>query len=154
MKELILLRHAKSNHDTLVDDIDRPLSVNGIMRIKKVVKKNHDFFKKTDIIISSPANRALHTAQLLSRELRYDYKKLMIDNKLYTFSSKNVIDQVHSLDNNLGKVVLVGHNPAFTNLANHFSKKKILHLRTAGLAKITFSDNNWLNVSGGKLELG
>ena len=67
MKELVILRHAKSNRKYLVDDIDRPLSPAGIERIKKISKKMLIFFKNTDMILSSPANRALHTAQLMMR---------------------------------------------------------------------------------------
>ena len=49
MKELVILRHAKSNNKYLVDDIDRPLSPAGIERIKKISKKMLIFFKNTDL---------------------------------------------------------------------------------------------------------
>ena len=78
MKELVILRHAKSNSEYLVDDIDRPLSPAGIERIKKISKKMLIFFKNTDVILSSPANRALHTAQLMMRQLNYNYDKLIV----------------------------------------------------------------------------
>tara|TARA_B100000886_G_C20270346_1_gene426803 strand:- start:179 stop:667 length:489 start_codon:yes stop_codon:yes gene_type:complete len=154
MKELIILRHAKSNNEYLVNDIDRPLSTVGIERIVKISKKMRIFFKNTDIIISSPANRALHTAQLMMRELNYNYDKLIVDRKLYTFYANDLIKYVYGLDNQWSKVILVGHNPAFTELVNHFSIKKIMHLRTAGFAKITFESNDWESLSKGKMILG
>ena len=154
MKELVFLRHAKSNREYHVEDIDRPLSLSGIRRIKKISKKKQFFFNSADIILSSPANRALHTAQLMMRQLDYDYKKLIIDRKLYTFYGEELIDYVHKLDNQWNKVVLVGHNPAFTYLVNHFSYKKITHLRTAGLAKITFESYNWASITEGTMSLG
>ena len=154
MKELVILRHAKSNSEYLVDDIDRPLSIAGIDRIVKISKKRRTFFKNTDIVLSSPANRALHTAQLMMRELDYDYNKLIVDRKLYTFFTDDLIDYVHGLNNTWNKVILVGHNPAFTELVNHFSKKKIIHLRTAGLAKITFESNDWESLLQGEIVLG
>ena len=43
MKELVFLRHAKSNREYLVEDVDRPLSLSGIRRIKKISKKNNFF---------------------------------------------------------------------------------------------------------------
>ena len=91
MKELVILRHAKSNSEYLVDDIDRPLSPAGIERIKKISKKMLIFFKNTDVILSSPANRALHTAQLMMRQLNYNYDKLIVDRKLYTFYANDLI---------------------------------------------------------------
>ena len=154
MKELVILRHAKSNNEYLVDDIDRPLSSTGIERIVKISKKKWIFFKNTDVIISSPANRALHTAQLMMRELNYNYDKLIIDRKLYTFYTNDLINYVHLLDNQWRKVILVGHNPAFTELINYFSIKKIMHLRTAGLAKITFESNDWGSLPQGEMILG
>ena len=107
MKELVFLRHAKSNREYLVEDVDRPLSLSGIRRIKKISKKKQFFFNSADIILSSPANRALHTAQLMMRQLDYDYKKLIVDRKLYTFYGEELIDYVHKLDNQWNKVVLV-----------------------------------------------
>lgn len=154
MKELVILRHAKSNSEYLVDDIDRPLSIAGIDRIVKISKKRRTFFKNTDIVLSSPANRALHTAQLMMRELDYDYNKLIVDRKLYTFFTDELIDYVHGLNNTWNKVILVGHNPAFTELVNHFSQEKIMYLRTAGLAKITFESDDWISLIQGEMVLG
>ena len=81
MKELIILRHAKSNRSYGVEDIHRPLSVEGIERIKKVSQKKHDFFEKADVIISSSANRAFHTAMIMMQELNLPQEKLIIDKK-------------------------------------------------------------------------
>ena len=74
MKELIILRHAKSNRAFSVDDIKRPLSKEGIDRIKKISNRRHDFFADSDIIISSPAIRALHTAMIVINELNFSYE--------------------------------------------------------------------------------
>ena len=48
MKTLVLLRHAKSSWDYPVDDIDRPLSFNGIRRIKKMVNNNKNIFNLSE----------------------------------------------------------------------------------------------------------
>ena len=154
MKELVILRHAKSNREYLVEDIDRSLAVVGIERIKNISNSKRAFFENADIIISSPANRALHTCQLMMQELNYAYNNLIIDQKLYTFHASDVIEYVHDLDNQWNKVVLVGHNPAFTELVNHFSEDKISHLRTAGVAKIIFQSDQWATILKGEMELG
>ena len=152
MKELLILRHAKSNRTYRVEDIDRPLSEKGIERIKEVSQKQM-FFDKTDVIISSPAIRALHTAMILIRELNFTDEKLIIDKNLYTFSGYHIIDYVYGLNDQWNKVVLVGHNPAFTEVINHFSDKGISHLSTAGLAKITFNGDVWSDIYKGELSL-
>tara|TARA_B100001175_G_scaffold312989_1_gene319885 strand:+ start:2593 stop:3075 length:483 start_codon:yes stop_codon:yes gene_type:complete len=154
MKELVILRHAKSNRAYSVDDINRPLSPEGIDRIKKISDKKNNLFRKADIIISSPAIRALHTAIIVIYELDLSLEKLKIDNYLYTFSGSIAIDYVYALDNHWNNVVLVGHNPAFTEVINHFSDAGINHLRTAGCVKITFDGNQWSNLSKGEVLLG
>ena len=154
MKELTILRHAKSNRPYGVEDINRPLSAEGIERIKKVSHYKDDFFVDADVIISSPANRALHTAMIIMNELDLPQEKLIIDRNLYTFSGFNVIDFVYTLGDHWKKVVIVGHNPAFIELINHFSDTGIDHLRTSGLAKISFDKDQWSEINKGQIILG
>ncbi len=154
MKELIILRHAKSNRTYSVDDINRPLSPEGIERIKKVSHQKEDFFTKADIIISSPAIRALHTTMITIHELNLPLEQLKIEKQLYTFSGFSVIDYVYTLDDRWNKVILVGHNPAFMKVINHFSDAGINHLRTAGCVQITFDGDQWRNLYKGEVLLG
>ena len=151
MKELLILRHAKSNRIYRVEDIDRPLTEKGMERIKEVSQKQHLFFDKADVIISSPAIRALHTTMILIRELNFPIEKLIIDKNLYTFSADPIIDYVYGLNDQWNKVVLVGHNHAFTEVINHFSDTGIDHLSTAGLAKISFDGDLWSGIHKGEL---
>ena len=154
MKELVILRHAKSNRTYMVNDINRPLSQSGIERIQRKSNKKGDFFINAEVIISSPAIRALHTAIIVIRELEISMEKLIIDEQLYTFSGFSIIDYVYALDERWSKVVLVGHNPAFTEVINHFSDVSINQLRTSGFAKISFKEDQWSNLFKGEVVLG
>ena len=64
MKEIILLRHAKSSWEYDVEDRNRPLSQKGIDRITKTSKQHKNIFENHDYIFSSPANRAF-TASIM-----------------------------------------------------------------------------------------
>lgn len=154
MKELVILRHAKSDRTYGVNDINRPLSQLGIERIQKKSHQKSEFFSNTEVIISSPAIRALHTAIIVIRELGISMEKLIIDEQLYTFFGYSIIDYVYALDERWSRVVLVGHNPAFTELVNHFSDASINHLRTSGFAKISFNEDQWSNLFKGKVVFG
>ena len=66
----------------------------------------------------------------------------------------NVIDFVYALGDHWNKVVIVGHNPAFIELINHFSDTGIDHLRTSGLAKISFDKDQWSEINKGQIILG
>ena len=154
MKELVILRHAKSNRTYMVNDINRPLSQSGIERIQIKSYQKRDFFIDAEVIISSPAIRALHTAVIVIRELGISMEKLIIDEQLYTFSGSSIIDYVYALDERWSKVVLVGHNPAFTEVINHFSDVSINQLKTSGFAKISFNEDQWSNLFKGEVVLG
>ena len=138
----------------MVNDINRPLSQSGIERIQKKSYQKRDFFIDAEVIISSPAIRALHTAVIVIRELGISMEKLIIDEQLYTFSGSSVIDYVYALDERWSKVVLVGHNPAFTEVINHFSDVSINQLKTSGFAKISFNEDQWSNLFKGEVVLG
>ena len=154
MKELVILRHAKSNRTYMVNDINRPLSQSGIERIQIKSYQKRDFFINAEVIISSPAIRALHTAVIVIRELGISMEKLIIDEQLYTFSGFSIIDYVYALDERWSNVVLVGHNPAFTEVINHFSDVSINQLKTSGFAKISFKEDQWSNLLKGEVLLG
>ena len=154
MKELVILRHAKSNRTYMVNDINRPLSQSGIERIQIKSYQKRDFFIDAEVIISSPAIRALHTPIIVIRELGISMEKLIIDEQLYTFSGYSIIDYVYALDERWSKVVLVGHNPAFTEVINHFSDVSINQLKTSGFAKISFNEDQWSNLFKGEVVLG
>lgn len=154
MKTLVLLRHAKSSWEYPVDDIDRPLSSDGIRRIKKMVKNNKNIFTKTDLIYSSPANRASNTALILLRLIGFDSSKIIFDDKLYTFSASLLENFIYSIPNKYDYVTIVGHNPAFTDIINKFSNKKINNLPTSCWVKIIFDIDNWDNIRLGDATLG
>ena len=154
MKTLVLLRHAKSSWDYPVDDIDRPLSFNGIKRIKKMVNNNKYIFTKTNLIYSSPANRASHTALILLRLINFHSSKIIFNNKLYAFSASSIENFIYSIPDKYHYVTLVGHNPAFTDITNKFSNKKITNLPTSCWVKIVFDIDDWNNVKLGDATLG
>ena len=146
MKVITFLRHSKSSWENNIEDINRPLSQIGIEKIKKVANLSKDHFISSEIIFTSSANRALHTSVLLSRILSINMKKIKICDELYTFNYKNVFDFIETIDNNYSEVVLVGHNPAYTDISNYFSENKILNLPTARWFSLKFESDNWSGI--------
>ena len=147
MKTLVLLRHAKSSWEFPLDDLDRPLKPKGIDRIKRVSKEDKSIFNKSDIVITSPAIRALHTAVILVKEIDLEFNKVIINKDLYTFSSKSLEIVLRTIPDKFDYVIFVGHNPAFTEIINKMTKRKIDNLPTASWAKIIFNEDNWSEVA-------
>ena len=154
MKKLVLLRHAKSSWEYDVEDRNRPLTENGIKRIVNMAKSNPSIFLETDVIYSSPANRALHSATLIMQSLSISFEKLKIDERLYTFESQQLLSFINKLDDVSHKVVCVGHNPAFSIASGYLSNSNIVDLPTAAWATIQFNQNQWSKVENGILSLG
>ena len=149
MKKLLLLRHAKSSWEYSVEDYDRPLSEKGINDINKVSLKNIGFFKKFQLVMTSPANRAFHTSTIFTRNVFIKFEKLRVVNELYTFDYKNVVDYIYKLDSTFSSIALIGHNPAFSDAAEYLSDKKTPELKTSDWIMLEFKQKDWSNINNG-----
>ncbi|MBK77516.1 MAG: histidine phosphatase family protein [Flavobacteriaceae bacterium] len=154
MKELVLLRHAKSSWDNNLEDRNRPLMEKGVNRIINISKVSKKIFLNTDIIYSSPAIRALSTAIIMASTLNIDFLKINIKEDLYSFDYINIINFIRSIDNKFNRVICVGHNPAFTQVANFLGENELNNLPTAGWIKLKFNESIWKNVNKGKSVVG
>ena len=146
MKTITFLRHSKSSWEYDVSDINRPLNEFGINKIKKVSNLSRDTFGEVEVLFSSPANRAIHTCIILANSLEIDLKKIIISNELYTFNMFEVFDFIKQIDDKYSNILLVGHNPAYTEISNYFSENKILNLPTARWFCLKFNTDSWSKV--------
>ncbi len=154
MKELMFLRHAKSSWENQVEDRNRGLTEKGIRRIKAMANASKSIFDPFEIVFSSPANRALHTACILMYETQRPFDQLHVREELYTFDLSNVIQFVKSLPESYSKVICVGHNPAFTSVVSVLTQSDLYHLPTAAWVKIQFKQDHWGEIHDGSLSLG
>jgi phosphohistidine phosphatase len=122
MKTLFLVRHAKSSRDdpSLPDRV-RPLDDRGRLDAPKMGKRLAKRDAKPDLLLSSPALRALTTAQLIAEEIGYKRKDIVVDDRLYASSADDLLAVIRALDKKLNRVMLFGHNPEFTDLAHWLS---------------------------------
>ena len=146
MKTITFLRHSKSSWDYILEDIDRPLNEVGIEKIKKVAESSKHQFINSDIIFSSTANRAIHTCLILTRQLSISNNKIKLSEDLYTFNHFEVFNFIKKIEDKYSQVVLVGHNPAYTEISNYFSENKILNLPTARWFSMKFDSNKWSDI--------
>ncbi|NJO70176.1 MAG: histidine phosphatase family protein [Bacteroidetes bacterium] len=147
IKTLVIARHAKSSWDyDAIDDIDRPLKESGIRNaylVAETLKKREISF---DVIYSSPANRAIHTAIIFARILSFPVQKIEINEQLYSESDSDVIQFLKNIPDQVSKILLVGHNPTFTDLANRFLKQRISNLPTAGAVLLELDCETWNHI--------
>lgn len=144
MKTLYLLRHAKSSwQNTRLDDFERPLLEKGLKRSKLMIDYMLEHEVGVDLIVSSPAIRALATAEIFARALNYPVENIKQEKKMYFGDSDSYYEQFFDVPKHVNSMMLVGHNPSITTFANQFLESKIDYLPTSGLISISFDTDQW-----------
>jgi phosphohistidine phosphatase len=151
MKTLFLIRHAKSSwDDTALPDKDRPLGDRGRRDAPKMGKRLAKRDVKPDLILSSPARRALTTAEIIAKKLDYKLKDIVVDDRLYAGAVHSLLNVIHGLGDKPERVMLFGHNPELTEFAHRLSGE-ITHMPTCAVAEFTFSAKSWRNIGKANL---
>ncbi|MGV0924885.1 SixA phosphatase family protein [Empedobacter tilapiae] len=150
MKNLFLMRHAKSKWDENLSDEFRSITENGKFKTEKVAHFLKDNFElKFDKVFSSKAVRAKETF-LLVKPILFPNQTIHIEDDLYTFSHYLLDKWIRNLDNQLQNVLIFGHNPAFTDVTNQLGNKMIYNLSTSAFVWIQFESDDWKTIETGK----
>jgi phosphohistidine phosphatase len=150
MRTLYLSRHAKAEKGfDGISDFDRPLNNRGIIDAANMGK----MLKQKNIIpalfISSPAIRALSTAFIFAREMGYPWNRIKIDENIYEASTDELLQVIKGVSDELGSVMLFGHNPAFTDAANALTAGTFDNVPTAGVVCMDFEVQSWREIAPG-----
>jgi len=151
MKNLILIRHAKSSWNVPLNDIVRPLDKRGINDAHLIAIKSIKYLPKSFILWSSIAKRASETAIIFAQNVSYPIENIVFKKELYTFDENNLERIVKSLNNNYDNVILFGHNEAITNFVNKFGDIFIENVPTSGFVSLQFDSVNWQFIGKGKI---
>lgn len=147
-KTLLLLRHAKSDwNDFTLSDRERPLNARGERDAERMSRRWADGRPKPDLIVCSPAARAYETALAVARRIGYKARDIVVDERLYGGSAAEVLEVVGELDDRAERVMLVGHNPEFSDVAQRFCGAPI-RMPTCSRAEFEFSASDWASVCG------
>lgn len=151
MKTIHLLRHAKSSWaDPELPDIDRPLKTRGkhaaLLMIEPIWKAGCRF----DHVFCSPAKRARSTIRRMSKALKGDGIHWTVDVLLYTFEGDELLEWFQQLDDALDDVMVVGHNPAITELANRLGDEAIDNVPTCGYVQLVADIPSWQQLQDGR----
>lgn len=132
-KKLYLLRHGKSDWSQAVSDFRRPLSGRGIsesIRLGSWMRENGYI---PELVVSSPAQRALETARLVMQETLLDEARLMLDDGFYLADAETLLETVQETPEETDSVMLVGHNPGMESLLVSLAGKA---MPSAGLVRV------------------
>jgi phosphohistidine phosphatase len=144
MKQLHIVRHGKSSWDIEnIADIDRPLSERGIAGAYLMARRLADRGVLPDLLLSSPAVRALSTAVIFLRVLELPASVLQINESIYMGNVNELVKLIRSVDDRFASLMIFGHNPVFTVLANRFLINTIENIPTAGIVSLSFPAGTW-----------
>lgn len=151
MMNLFLCRHAKSSwSEPGLADKERPLNERGkndAPLMGNILKNKQEF---SDLIISSPAKRALKTAKLIAEKLDYKTKNIEVNKNLYMAGINEFIDVISNINKDHKNVMLFSHNYGITDFANYISNSDIQNIPTCGIVKISFVIKNWQEIQNTK----
>lgn len=144
MKKIHLIRHAKSSWaDISLSDIERPLNDRGISTCRLMAEHIYKAGCIFDNVFSSPAVRARSTIEIIADCLEDMEITWETEEDLYTFSSDSLIEWCRNIDESMSEIVMVGHNPAFTDFANRLGRSRIDNIPTCGYVQMQ-SENECL----------
>ena len=145
---LYILRHAKSSWgEPEKSDADRALKPKGIADIRSVAGKIGAKAMSVELILSSHANRAIHTAVLFADTAAISLNRIVIYPGIYLADVEGLVQVVSEVDSGVSSLMLVGHNPSVTLLANRFLHEPVNEIPTSGLAILQFQADSWNNIS-------
>lgn len=149
MKSLHLVRHAKSSWDDLsVSDFDRPLNERGRKSAAFMAKRWLESDKPLNLIVSSPAKRALDTARIVAHGLEHLEVTLTTDANIYEAHVNDLLEVVNSISDDVHHVMLIGHNPSMSQLVEFLSGEAV-ELPTCAMVEIILDIDSWKEVSRG-----
>jgi phosphohistidine phosphatase len=149
VKTLHIVRHGKALQDyRAIGDIDRPLTEKGIRNSIAMAARLAGKYAVPDLIVSSPAARALHTAHIFARTWDYPPERVKVDGALYLDGEKTALEILLGLSGEISSVMIAGHNPDVSYLANMFIRPLINSLPTSGVATIRFDTPEWSGIYG------
>jgi phosphohistidine phosphatase len=161
VKRLTILRHAKSSWaEPNTDDFDRPLNDRGWKAARRMGKELKHKKMRFDLCLASPAARVRETLDGVAETYGEFPFPVRFEKPIYLADTSTLLELVRSVSDEIGKLLLVGHNPGLERLvatlgANDEGLCDRIERKfpTAALAVIDLKVGNWADVqpAGGKL---
>ena len=148
MKTLLLVRHAKAEQGSSYNDFERPLKPRGLEDAEMVSQSLRNKHVVPQMIVSSPALRALSTAQIFAEQL--GVTNFSTDKAIYEASDSTLLKIINHLPDEHTFIALVGHNPGFEQILSYLTGE-YKTLPTCAVSLVTFDVESWaeiINTSG------
>jgi phosphohistidine phosphatase len=153
MKQLLLVRHAKSSwDDPSLSDFDRPLNDRGKNDAPEMAKRLSDKKIKIDRFVSSPAKRARQTCKYFAKEFDVKKKSVVLEPRLYEATEGNFYEVVKAFKDKWDSVAIFSHNPGITAFANALTTTRVDDMPTCSVFAVKVDAKKWKDFREAKKE--
>lgn len=147
MKILHLIRHAKAEvSSNNSKDFYRALATSGMIDAARMARNLAESGVKIDAIIASPAERTTRTAEIFADQLKFDSEKVIYKDDLYDGRLQEYLKNINEIEPVNNEVILVGHNPNISYIAEYLSGSDIGDIPTSGIVTIKFENLEWAEI--------
>ncbi|MGC9312561.1 MAG: SixA phosphatase family protein [Sediminispirochaetaceae bacterium] len=143
MKRIGILRHGKAEHHSSAD-FDRQLSPAGRDAAASLARQAPSGFGHPELVLTSPAARALSTAETFIRESGFD-TSLEVHEEMYAAEGEELLDMIAGMPEELDSIILVGHNPSLEELIEELTGEPV-RLKTAHLYIMDLDISAWTEI--------
>ncbi len=137
VRELLVFRHGKAKEFTGGADKDRPLKDRGKRQAQRMGSWMEQHGVLPDVAISSPAERALVTAEKALKAGGLEAGSIVTDKRLYSATLESVMAVLADHSHAKGRIMLVGHNPGLEDLVRHLASSSSLPAPENGHVMVT-----------------
>lgn len=147
-KTLLLVRHAEAAEANANQrDAERELTPKGYRDAPRIGRYLFDKQVLPHVIWSSTAQRALATSELIAEQLKFDTLKIKTSVDIYQASVRSLLQLVNEQKEQHEQVLIVGHNPAITYLAEYLTGEEIGDMVPCGVVYVSFAVDEWGQIS-------
>jgi phosphohistidine phosphatase len=157
-RELLILRHGKSDWSAGTDDFHRPLLDRGKRAAQRIGVWLARQGLLPDYVVSSPAERAIVTAEKCYKAMGCSARQIHRDKNVYEAGPQQLLQVLAACPDEAQRVLLVGHNPGLEQLLEYLVAGELPAtadgklLPTATLARLTMPAD-WRQLESGCAEL-
>ena len=148
-RELMLLRHAKSDWTTDVDDRDRPITDSGKRGIQRLGVWLAQQSLQPDFVMSSPAERAWITTEKTIKAMGRGVDEVIRDERIYNADLVSLLSVLSDVPDTAKRTLLTGHNPGLEDLIDYLDPALTPKgLSTGTLTRLVLPDD-WSSLGSG-----
>ena len=151
MRRLTLVRHAKSDwKNSDLKDFDRPLNRRGQKEAPQMAEQLAAQQVRVDLMLTSPAVRALETARVFAQALNYPARRLKSEERLYLAKPNDILEVVRAVGARVRHLMLFGHNPGLSEFAQALGNNPELgELPTCAVYSVELDIRSWSDAKFG-----